>query len=140
MRALIPRGVSAGVRIIQEIIIVQVSRGNTIRRSKNTRWGPLARGEAKLNPIAEIRSPVSHPPQLLIGVLQPTGFPGFLHGGLPSCVDSAVCGHHDRQQDKPHTYEPQFDSICENSQVQTRIAMEFCNLRPSLYPGASCVL
>ena len=65
----------------------------------------------KLNPIAEVRSPVSHPPQLVVGVLQPTGFPGFLHDGFSPCVNPVVRDHHDRQHDNPHTHEPQFNSI-----------------------------
>lgn len=64
------------------------------------------------DPIAKIRSLITHPPQLLIAVLQSTRLSGFLHDGLPPCVDSLVRDNHNRQQEKPHAYESQLNSIC----------------------------
>ena len=107
-------------RVIQEIIIVQVLSVEIIQfAAQETEGGDRrymithlpsprrpAQSEIKSKPITEIRSLITHPPQLLIGVLQPTGFSGFPHDGLLSCVGSVVRGNYDRQHDKPQTYEP----------------------------------
>ena len=67
--------------------------------------------KADLDTITEIRSLVTHLPQLFIGVLQPARSSGSLHDSLSSCVYSVVQSHHNRQHDEPQPHEPQLNPI-----------------------------
>jgi hypothetical protein len=68
--------------------------------------------EPNSNPIAEVGRFITHPPQFFVCVLQSTGLSSGFHDPFPSCVDSFVRDCDDGQHDKPHTYEPQLNSIC----------------------------